>query len=232
MQAKEIYCLNCDRLVPAQHINIKELIAKCLGCDHVFSLQGLFGNQPQRPLKGTEPSRPSGIQIETLGGTDVRISQSWFHPGLFFLMFFCIAWDVFLIFWYWLAFFSQNHIEWMAVIFPVLHVAVGVGLTYYLFAGFLNKTIVDISKSDVSIRHRPVPWLGNKTVMRHDILEIELEYNGVSDDAQGKQMTISAHHNDGRQIVLLNGLETRKAEYMAWQIAHHLKLDLVRKDDA
>ncbi len=230
MQAKEIYCLNCDKLVPAEHINIKELIAKCISCDHVFSFRDLFDSQPRSPVKGSQPSRPSGIQVEMLGGNDVRILRSWFNPGLFFLLFFCIAWDVFLIFWYWLAIFSQDQIVWMAVCFPVLHVAVGVALTYYVLAGFLNKTIVDITKSDISIRHRPVPWLGNKTIMRQDILEIELEYNGVSDDAKGRQMTVSAHHTDGRQVVLLNGLEARKAEYMAWQIAHHLKLDLVHKN--
>ncbi len=45
-------------------------------------------------------------------------------------------------------------------VFPILHVAVGVGGTYYVLTGFLNRTTMRVTKSTISIKHRPLPWLG------------------------------------------------------------------------
>jgi hypothetical protein len=44
-----------------------------------------------------------------------RASWRWFTPSVIFLVFFCIAWDSFLIFWYSMAF-NSKHVPWIAVV--------------------------------------------------------------------------------------------------------------------
>jgi len=228
-----VYCTNCERLVPAENINIVELVAKCGGCDHIFWLSDL-GNWPGSKKSADDkspPSRPSGVKVEQGSISGTRILLSWFSPAVFFLLFFCIAWDSFLVFWYSMALFApgEGGFQWIAILFPIAHVAVGVSLTYFVVASFLNTTKIEVSNFDVSVRHGPVPWLGNKTINRKDILEIELDYNGSSDSSSGRLKSICAHHQNGDQVVLINSLEKSKADFIAWELASLLKVNLVDK---
>jgi hypothetical protein len=229
MASRQIACPNCGEIVPASDINIMALMAKCVGCDHVFSISPQSARSEQME---TAPSRPSGITHETGFSGELILKRSWFHVALFGLLFFCIAWDAFLIFWYSIALFGPakqgNGFDLMMVVFPIGHVAVGVGLTYYVVAGFLNKTKVMVDFENLTVSHGPIPWRGNQSLRREDVKEIELEFGGVSGNAHQSTMIVSAHHVDGRQIVLLNSLPDRQAEYIAWHLADALKVPIVR----
>jgi hypothetical protein len=229
MASQQIVCPNCGEIVPASDINIMALMAKCAGCDHVFSISPQAArSEPQE----TAPSRPSGVTHETGMSGELILKLSWFHAALFGLLFFCIAWDAFLIFWYSIALFGPakpgNGFDLIMVVFPIGHVAVGVALTYYLVAGFLNKTKVMVDFESLTVSHGPIPWRGNRSLRREDVKEIELEFGGVSRNNLTTTMTVSAHHVDGRQVVLLNSLPDRQAEYVAWHLADALKVPLVR----
>ncbi len=52
----------------------------------------------------------------------------------------------------------------MAILFPLLHVAVGVGLTYTVIAGYLNQTFITLDNANLTIRHAPIPWFGNRII--------------------------------------------------------------------
>ncbi len=124
--------------------------------------------------------------------------------------------------------------QWIMIVFPICHVAVGVGLTYYVIAGFLNKTEILVTHDSVHVRHRPVPWWGNRSVPRHEIQEVETEFVGMSTQptyTTAMQMTVSVHHDTGDQIVLLQSLPQRQAEYIAWHLADYLAVPLVRKSE-
>ena len=129
------------------------------------------------------------------------ITRLWYTPKLFGLLFFCIAWDAFLVFWYALAIKGGSL---FAMIFPIAHVAVGVGLTYSLVAGFLNRTRIRVSPMEIGVRHSPVPWAGNKTIPRNEVEQLFCEYRG------GKSPTydVSVILSGGRRTKLVTGLET------------------------
>lgn len=92
---------------------------------------------------------------------ELTITFRWLQIMHFFLLFFFIAWDGFLVFWYSMALGGgMGEAGWIMSVFPIIHVAVGVGGTYYVLAGFLNTTTMSITKSTISIKHRPLPWLG------------------------------------------------------------------------
>ncbi len=237
MSVLDVRCPQCQRSISAADVNIVNMVAKCSECDVVFTIDSLAVPAAVSSVVSTHsetaPSRPSGIteQEGSMGERVIRLR--WFHAALFGLLFFCVAWDAFLVFWYSMALFGmgkQGHIEWIAVVFPIAHVAVGVSLTYYVVAGFLNSTWITIDSESLSIRHAPVPWRGNRQLMKEEIREIELEFGSFQPKNGGPTMTISAHHTDGRQIVLLTGLETQKAEYLAWHMANSLQVPLNRKN--
>jgi hypothetical protein len=61
------------------------------------------------------------------------------------------------------------------VVFPLGHVAVGVGLTYYTLAGLLNRTTVEVSQGALRVRHAPLPWMRNRVIAGHEISQLFCE---------------------------------------------------------
>ena len=118
--------------------------------------------------------RGSGAGSRPRGRALIRLS--WFHPILIFMAFFCVFWDGFIIVWYTMALAGpiKGNMMWLPLLFPLMHVAVGVGLTYYVIAGFLNSTRILIDHESVHIRHQPLPWRGNRDQPRSDIRSIEM----------------------------------------------------------
>ena len=106
---------------------------------------------------------------------ELDITYRWFSPVAFFLVFFCIFWDGFLIFWYSMG----SMVEGMTLIFflfPLIHVAVGIGLTYYTICLFFNRTYINVSQRTLSVRHAPLPWpRGNKEIPVADIQQLYVE---------------------------------------------------------
>ena len=72
---------------------------------------------------------------------ELIVSWRWWKAQFVFLLFFCIAWDAFLLFWY---FGAPSGGGLIFKIFPIAHVAVGVGLSYYVLTGFVNHTTIAV----------------------------------------------------------------------------------------
>jgi len=86
----------------------------------------------------------------------LNMELRWFSPVAIFLAFFCIAWMSFLAFWYGMAISSDG--PWIMFIFPIVHVAVGVGLSYFTLCKFFNKSYININNQHLSVQHSPIPW--------------------------------------------------------------------------
>ena len=113
---------------------------------------------------------PEGLDTLESGGRFI-IRKTWFSMKIIPVLFFCIGWNAFLVFWYVAAFggFGDSGPVWLAIIFPIAHVAVGVGLSYYVIASFFNKTDLVISPDWVETNTRPIPWKGNAKIRPADI---------------------------------------------------------------
>lgn len=212
-------CPRCGFDIPADDINIRQLVAKCRSCSQVFSFASDFSAAPverpsefanARPLgEDSERAplvRPPFLQEEDFGGR-LSFRFRWFSPSLIFLGFFCIAWDAFLIFWYFLAFqgsmpFAANLIM---MLFPIAHVAVGVALTYYVIAGLVNRTTITADRSTLTVRHGPLPFGGNVTipVSRLQQLFCRREGIGTDDHSPGRAFSIFAILDDGTRLDVL-----------------------------
>ncbi|MCA9249851.1 MAG: hypothetical protein R3E58_20645 [Phycisphaerae bacterium] len=219
-----IHCPSCGIQIPASDVNIDTAIAKCMGCNSVFGIKDAIeqdSTRHSRKRNRRDPvPMPSGIIIEDWGGNR-RIVRKWYTPKYFILLFFCIAWDSFLIFWYSIAF-GEHDTPWIMKVFPIAHVAVGIGLTYYTICGFLNRTIIELGSFTLSIRHKPLHWPGNADFDASQFDQLYCKENSRRQDNNGAtQITydLQAATKDGKSIKLLTGLpELELALYLEQEI--------------
>lgn len=184
-------CPRCRALIPVDDVNLEHLLAKCRQCQEVFrfSVEEIEAvtdrvreNEPLPKASGRENEplldislhkirapQPPNYRIE-VSGHRRRIVSRWFEYRHLGMLMFCVFWDGFLVVWYTIAF-SING-PWLMVIFPLIHVAVGVCLTYATLAGLLNQTVIAIDDGTLAITHGPVPWVGGLRVPAMAITQI------------------------------------------------------------
>ena len=136
----------------------------------------------------------------------MQIKRKWFNFSFIFFTLFVIVWDGFLFNWYWMAFSSFNI---MAIFFPLLHLSIGLGLTYYVVAGYLNKTFVDVDFDSLIIKHRPIPFWGNKNIRSKTLTQIYCKRDGPYGFLnRAYSYSVRAITNDRENIELLSGLDS------------------------
>jgi hypothetical protein len=115
----------------------------------------------------------------------------------------------------------------MTILFPLLHVAVGIGLTYYVIAGYLNKTYVRVDISNIVIKHAPLPFFGNKTLNSSGIKQLYTKEK-VSHSRHGSSVSYEVHviTHDRKNVKLLSGLESsEQALFIEQKIERFLKIE-------
>jgi hypothetical protein len=95
------------------------------------------------------------------------------------------------------------------LVFPLLHLAVGVFLTYYTVAGIYNRTIITVGQGTLSIQHGPLPWPGSRVLQASEISQLYCEEN-TSRGRNGPQTSyrLSAVTSDNKKINLLTGFDS------------------------
>jgi hypothetical protein len=169
----------------------------------------------------------AGYRSAPARGGRLVMRWSWYGHHLFFLAIFCVFWDGFLVNWYRMALGSDRSPGFMFIVFPMIHVAVGVGLTYRTVAGFLNKTWVTVTGDEVTVRHGPLPWLGNRTVPAGEIQQLYCEQiAGKNKSGTSFSYNLSAVMRDGRKIDLLKSLSSAdQARYLEHRIEERLGIE-------
>ncbi len=174
---QKLSCPSCAADIPAASMNIAETIAVCPSCDTVFDF-GFIGEQKAKKKAKRKQQQllhpPKGLRI-TEKGDGFELSWRWFAPFVIFFTFFVVVWDAFLIFWYRMAlggtgFGGADSFDAMMLLFPLVHVAVGIGMTYHVLATYLNRTTVQVSSDRVRVHVAPVPYpWKNRTLSAADI---------------------------------------------------------------
>lgn len=219
-------CPRCQAEIPAEDVNLDNLVAKCRQCNEVFS----FADQVQQtaqlhqsPSRKLPVPKPDRLRIEDLGDPR-RIIRRWFSTAIIVLVFFCIFWDGFLIVWYWIAFTKPG--PWIMVVFPLLHVAAGVYLTYFALAGLFNHTTVTIECNQLTVRHGPVPWKGVPSLAVEDIIQLYCDQSYSSRNRNSNwQYNVNALMADERKVKLLGSLPKEEALFFEQQLEEWLGIE-------
>lgn len=243
----QIQCKQCRDTIPAEDVNLDNLLAKCRGCDAVFDISQQLQQGDESPPAPAAPGQrrrarvpmPEGIQVTHVPGQpsagadpyrssgavpeDLVITRRWFSVKFIGLIFFCIAWDSFLVFWYFRAGAGGSL---MMILFPIAHVAVGVGLTYFTLAGLVNRTVVRVTAETLSIKHRPLPWRGVDPIPVRSLQQLYCEQKIHSGkNASSTSYNLNAVLNGGKKLTLLSRLESAdQALFMEQLIEERLGL--------
>lgn len=220
-----VVCPNCAADIPAADVELSTRLAKCGRCDEVFPLALPAADVPPA-ADDLLPPIPAGVRV-TDDGLTRRMEYRWFTPTAFGLLLFCIAWDSFLVFWYSMALGGAGGggWDWIMIVFPVLHVAVGLGMTYSTLCLFVNRTQITVGDS-LTVHHGPLFWPGGVTLPADAVRRLYCEQvthnrrRGVS--FSYKLMAATA---DGRAVTLLASLDgLPKAKYFERQLERWLNL--------
>lgn len=124
----KLTCEDCGADIPAENINISRAVAKCAHCGAISGFADRVSNS-RAAVERPQVALPPGIEVIDLGG-ELTLLRRWFSWKYAFLAVFCLFWNGFLVVWYTLAL-SAEETPVLMLVFPILHVAAGVGLSYH-----------------------------------------------------------------------------------------------------
>ena len=217
---KSLSCRSCGASLTADNMDRRLAIITCERCGAIYDLssrsmrEGVDSeNQPsgEQRAPGPLPAR-FNMKKDTFG---VRIRWRWFRWSQLFLIFFAMAWDSFLVFWY-VAAFTAEGAPLIVKIFPLGHVAVGLGITYTALAGLLNTTVLKAEGGKLTVRHFPLPWYPAPTVSQSDLEQLYVTRK-TTHSKNGARLTyqLRAVTRDHSGKLLLKGLdELEQALYL------------------
>jgi len=229
-----IVCKSCGASVPADDVNIDNMLAKCRQCDAVFDISNqVHGREEQPSAPHVDAPRthrrrpqvplPPGLKVTRSGSVpgatqaagpyreaghpsdrSLKITRRWYSHQHLGMLFFCIAWDSFLVFWYTMAGASGN---WLMILFPIAHVAVGVSLTYATLAGLFNRTRITVTDQRLAIKHYPIPWRGNHNLAARDLEQLYVERVGGNSDDASENYRLCAVLRSGSKLNLVKKID-------------------------
>jgi len=210
----QIKCKRCGSAIPAENVNLNTSLAKCGECNSVFDFSTQV--ETQAPARRSFDQAPKGIDVRTtMDG--LTLERRWMNPTVWFLVLFCVFWDGFMVVWFTIAI-TQEHYEMAA--FGSIHALVGVCLTYALVCNFVNKTWISITARNLSIKHGPLPWFGNKEIPSHEIEQVFCQRR-VTRNKNGTSISYHVRYLDtrGKEGKLLGGLkDSSQALYLEQEI--------------
>lgn len=155
--------ISCKRCLTEIPQTSKRNIILCPECGTVQSLD----QHPQ--LESILPQlTPKGITPH-ISDNALTITRRWFSQKYIFITFFAIFWNVFLFF------FASNVGVWIYLFCP--HGWIGLGLIYYVLAGYLNSTEMHITPNYLTVQHGPLPHWGNKQFNTKQIEQLYVREN-------------------------------------------------------
>lgn len=220
-------CPSCRTPLHAKDVRLDLALATCQACGEVHDLSGRKASASLSPAKPPRPriKQPGRFRLET-SDENTRISWRWLSPKHLFMILFCMAWDGFLVVWYGIALHVKDPPIPMLV-FPLVHVAIGVGLTYSTLAGLLNRTRIEVSRHLLTIRHGPLPWKGNQTLNGRQLKQLYVE-ESVRSLKRNAQVGyhVMALDQGGNKVRLLSNLEDKDhALFLEQELERHLGIE-------
>ena len=145
-------CPACGAPFSADDVHPELGIANCRVCRGVLDLRA-----PDRPI---DRPRPARFSLDESDGRMV-IEWRWFRTKNLAMIPFALFWCGFLFFWYQRALTNPRHDE-LALLFPLLHVGVGLWLVYGIASNLVNRTRIVADDGGITITHGPLPARGRR----------------------------------------------------------------------
>lgn len=112
---------------------------------------------------------------------ELSLSYRWYHPKVFFFLFFSIFWNAISFG----AFLGAGAAAGTGVLFMLPFLAIGMGMAYYTGALFVNKTSLSVSEEFLTVGAGPLPWPGTKKIPVGDLKQLYVKQQEHYNQEQG-----------------------------------------------
>lgn len=220
-----LQCGSCAAALAEKDVESARGLARCSFCGTLTDLgrRAEPGSAAAAFRERAEVPLPKGFTVTR--GAGLVVVRRWFSPKFLFMLFFCLFWDGFLLVWFGVA--AGGRAPLVFFLFPLIHVAVGVGLTYFTLAGLLNSTTVSASGGRLSVRHGPLPWAGNLDLGTSEVKQLFCTEK-VTRGKHGPSYSyeVSYRGPGGEAKTLLKGLDApEQALFMEQRLEKHLRIE-------
>jgi hypothetical protein len=163
-------------------------------------------------------------------GSGIEIVRRWLSWKTLLLTAVAVFWSGFLFSWYSIVLsFSAfgGPMSMFMTLFPLIHVGVAVGLAYSALAGWINSTRIRVDQGRISVRHGPLPWLGNKDLEGSDLKQLYCKEK-ITRGRSSTTITYEVHAltASGRNQKLVGGLESsEQALYIEQEIERYFRIE-------
>jgi hypothetical protein len=217
-------CPSCASPLQEAGLDLARGLAKCAHCGALMTLESptALPAPAGARARARVPLPPRVMVLPTGDGVSIRLR--WYKPQVLFLLCFCIFWDGFLVFWYAAALGGNAPI--VAILFPLLHVSVGIGLTYFTLASLCNTTEVAVDSGKLQVRHRPLPWRGQRELERGDVTQLYCKQRtNNTRNGPSHSYELWAALKEGQSLKLLGaGLDSEQALFLEQELERALGL--------
>jgi hypothetical protein len=151
---------------------------------------------------------------------DLVLTRRWFTKMAFGLLVFCVIWDGMMVLFITLGL-RDGGFPW-----PILlHLAAGIAITYWMLASFINATEISVNDRALTLRHFPLPWLGNMIIPVETIDQLFCTHTYAQRGRSGGNAYYSVNvlQKDGKAIVLVMNIEQpAQARFIEQEIERRL----------
>jgi len=188
--------------------------------------------QDQDKIETTSEPLPGGFEIEFFDDY-MKITKTWFNIFNFIGLLICTL--LFNGLWMGSGFLEllTGDREWFLKLFALVFVFLGVGLAYFSIATFSNTTQILVSRDMIEIKHRPIPWFGNKRVDVNNLKQLLVKEKSWGSSNGSPRLTYNVHGltKEDKLFKLVTGLETgNQALYIEQEIEKYLGIENVQVD--
>jgi hypothetical protein len=155
-------------------------------------------------------------------GVAYRIRWKWPRIMAVPLAVFAVAWDSFLVSWYF-GVLTQEGVPVGMIVFPIAHVAVGLVLPYVALAFWMNSTLIEVESGELRCRHQPLPFPGSRTLRVAEIQQFFCVHRAGRKGASAFDVMVRLAGD--RETKLVGGLQTeREARFIEERLESRLAL--------
>ncbi|MCP4752358.1 MAG: hypothetical protein GY866_15805 [Proteobacteria bacterium] len=215
----KVTCDVCHKEIETVDIDLDKGIARCPGCNTVFDCSSKLESVGK--YRRDKIGLPGSIKLRKEDGS-LKIEYRWLSSQLMYLTPFCLAWDALPVIWYVRTSMLESNPGML--LYLIVHLLVGIGLTYYCLAGFLNKTTVSVADGNLQVRDTPLTFLRNMAIPNDQLDQLY----AMEKVHRGRKISWSSYEvhaitKPGRIVRLVAGLNnSEQALYIEQVVEDHL----------
>lgn len=217
----ELKCPNCGKVIPAEHINIQEMVALCGECHHVFEFKR---SAVARKAKRRIPLRPERVHMHVDEGFLELSYQFVLGPGpMFGLVMATVGTVVSAL----LILNAYANREPTSLLFFLGAMTL---ICTYLFATLVTTTTtISMDDEDLNVSSGPLPFpvRDDKTLGIAEIARITFEETHESNSPLPPSYNVCAELQDGARISVVTSLPRLHAHYIARVLDDYLQEEKV-----